>query len=842
MLSEAARTGVSLARNEEPSDWREVLERLLQSAAHFSATSNLAYREAAYRIATGASTLYGQEYDRVRDVATLILGRLGNFPAISLLFGTAEKSYMGLPKPLWFEIEAHESANSVQVNGHVEILTDFQKHLWNSLNSRRSTAVTAPTSAGKSFALQRFLAKMFASEGGWAVYLVPTRALLNQVADSLDDLLSAMGVQRSVFTIPVAPEALNASAGIYVLTQERLQLLLDAAPSLAFTLVIVDEAQLVADGGRGVILEVVVERLRSRLANIQFLFGSPQTKNPSIFQTIFGLPDLTVIEELETPVAQNLIFVDTDPIKLNEITVSVLLDNQKKELSKLSLPLALYDEDQKLSSISWRLGQNQRNLVYAGGQARCERVANQLVQLARMQGVESQLSQEVTDFSKFLREYIHPQFLLVDSILHKVAFHYGNMPPIVRKNVEDLFATGSLDYLVCTSTLLHGVNLPAKNLFLLDPTKGIDWDTREDIPISSLEFWNLSGRAGRLGKEFDGNVFLIDEERWQSRPLEGERQQMVEAATKKTVTEQTQEFIEFVNNTDHPSGRDPAEENTFVKLYVDFKRKALPQTLDKFFGAASSSSKEAIAKVISEKAAAISVPDEIVEKNISVSVFRQQEMLDYLVAGIKKNGATRYIPIHPLRDWEDALPSLRRVFKRIHTHFEKVPGKNKMEFYFAPLALRWMRGEPLRLLIDGAYEYRQTHQRTVKIATVIRDVFRDVEKELRFRYVKYTACYNDLLGEALRRTEAPELAARIPSIPLYLELGASSGTMVNLVGLGLSRSAASVITQFAVQKDMDRAATERFLAEQDWQKLGLSPVLINELAKFGNKSTKETQQ
>ena len=451
------------------------------------------------------------------------------------------------------------------------------------------------------------------------------------------------------------------------------------------------------------------------------------------------------------------------------------------------------------------------------------------MQLVKGEGELVEPDSEIVEFSKFLRDHIHLQFLLSDSILNKVAFHYGNMPQVVRKNVEDLFAAGALNYLVCTSTLLHGVNLPARNMFLLDPTKGIDWDSGDEIPISSLEFWNLSGRVGRLGKEFEGNVFLIDEASWQSRPLEGDKQQQIEPATDKTVKEKTQEFISFVKNPEHASGEHAADENTFVKLFTDFQRGMLAQSLDRIFGQAENASKEAIRAVITEAASTISVPQAIVERNVSVSVFRQQEMLNYLVEGIEKNGAPRYIPIHPLRDWEDSKGSLLRLFKRIHSHFEKIPGKNRSEFYFAPLALRWMRGEPLRRLIDGAYEYRQSKQRRVNIATVIRDVFRDVEKQLRFRYVKYTACYNDILTEALRRTGYVELSAHIPSIPLFLEIGASSRTMMNLVGLGFSRTAAAVITEKAVEKDMDREAVRKFLSEQNWGALGLSPVLMKEV-------------
>jgi len=833
VLESITRGVVGLTQPRREDDWRARVRRLLQSATHLAATQEPIYRQAAYRIATAAFGLYGSEYDNIREVVSFILTRLGNFPAVNLLYGgRREGNDTGLPLPLWFEVESREVNNSVRVNGDFQLLTDFQKRLWESLESRMSTAVTAPTSAGKSFALQRFLAKLFLTERGWATYVVPTRALLNQVADGVSELLNSLGIVDSVFTIPVPPHELGVSAGIYVLTQERLQLLLEADPGLAFGLVIIDEAQILGDGGRGVILEVVVEKLRARRSQIQFLFGSPQTRNPQVFQTVFALPRLNVIEEVEAPVAQNILFVDTDPIKLNEAQVSAQFEGERRPLSQLKLPTALYDNDQKLSFMSWLLGRGQKNLVYAGGQARCEVISNHLMQFVRAEGDTSAPDPEISELSAFLKEHIHPQFLMCESILNRVAFHYGNMPPIVRKNIEELFATGALDYLVCTSTLLHGVNLPAKNLFLLDPTKGVDWDSREDIPISSLEFWNLSGRAGRLGKEFAGNVFLIDEGKWQSKPLEGDRLQEIEPATQKTVREKTQEFLEFVKAPAHASGEHAANENTFVKLFVDSRQGKLDQSLDRVFGEAGSSSKQAVRAAIDAAASTISVPLEIVGRNVSVSVYRQQEMLDYLVRGIEENGAPRYTPIHPLRDWDDALPALRFVFKRIHSHFEKKPGRDRSEFYYAPLALRWMRGEPLRRLIDGAYEYRQSRQRTVRIATVIRDVFRDVETDLRFRYVKYTSCYNDLLAEALRRTGYAELTAHIPSIPLFLEIGASSKTMVNLVGLGFSRTAAAIITTTAAEKDMNRETTQGFLRRQNWEALGVSPVIRKEIERL----------
>ena len=54
----------------------------------------------------------------------------------------------------------------------------------------------------------------------------------------------------------------------------------------------------------------------------------------------------------------------------------------------------------------------------------------------------------------------------------------------------------------CTSTLLEGVNLPAKNIFILNNAIGLS-------KFSDIDFWNLAGRAGRLSKELSGNIICV---------------------------------------------------------------------------------------------------------------------------------------------------------------------------------------------------------------------------------------------------------------------------------------------------------------------------------------------
>lgn len=814
---------------------RDSLRRLLQSATHFAASTDPILREAAYRIATGSWMLFGDEYDNIREIAHLILGRLGNFPAINFLFSGSDTETRGqkLPNGLWLEVKALQVSNAVKIGEGFEVtLTDFQKRLWESLRSGRSVAVTAPTSTGKSYTLQRYLLSTLFRERGWGLYLVPTRALINQVSAALSNVFNNFGnAEFAVCTIPIPPSELGQTTGVYVLTQERLQILLEENIPINFGLAIVDEAQMVAEGARGVILQTVIERLKLNIPSIQFLFGAPQTANPDIFGQLFDLDSFEHIKETESPVAQNLIFIDTDPIRTKQIKISARIGNNKANLGRILLDTALYDADQSLSYISWIFGRNQKSLIYAGGQAHCEKLAHHIYQLI----IENEASAPtppdplLADFSEFLKEHIHPKFLLAETVLYGVAFHYGNMPSIVRRTIEEYFDEGRLSFLACTSTLLHGVNLPAKNLFLLDPTKGRDWEAGKVVPISSLEFWNLAGRAGRLGRDFEGNIFLVDHEKWKSKPLAGEREQEIKPTVNNVVSENTDEFIAFVKDRKRESGLAQAIENTFVKLFNDYRNGHLEKTLNKIFGDKVTEKRRMIEDAISEVTNLVNVPHAITERNISISVFRQQEMLDYLVNKIERDGPERFIPIHPLRPWKEALESLLRLFKRIHSHFEVRPGRDKSHYFFAPLALRWMRGEPLARLIDEAYKYKLKKHKRVKIATVIREVLARVEQDLRFRYVKYTSAYNDLLFEALVRTKNESLVENIPAIPLFLELGASSKTMVNMVGLGVSRTSAGILTEFATNKEMSRPEVERWIQKQDWEALGISAVVLREI-------------
>lgn len=83
--------------------------------------------------------------------------------------------------------------------------------------------------------------------------------------------------------------------------------------------------------------------------------------------------------------------------------------------------------------------------------------------------------------------------------------HHGKMPKYIQKEILDLFNEGIFNLFFCTSTIVEGVNTNAKNMVVLNHSKG----TKE---LTVFDFKNIIGRAGRYYHNFVGRYFLVDKE------------------------------------------------------------------------------------------------------------------------------------------------------------------------------------------------------------------------------------------------------------------------------------------------------------------------------------------
>jgi hypothetical protein len=345
-------------------------------------------------------------------------------------------------------------------------------------------------------------------------------------------------------------------------------------------------------------------------------------------------------------------------------------------------------------------------------------------------------------------------------------------------------------------------------------------------PLESTDFWNLSGRAGRLRQEFQGNIFLIDYDKWKKKPLEGPKDAIVIPAIETSIREQSEALLTVISDS-QTSGRsdDPNLETTFVRLYTDLKRGELSTTLARIGIGADAPQTAPLASALAEAESMVSIPGEIIRRTPNISAHKQQRIFDHLKAMISlgSNRARAMIPRHP-REGE-AFQSYADILELCYRLILGIDTSRGLHRFHAVIAKKWMLGIPLPQIIDD-----QIVRNSEKIIqTTIRDTLALVETQIRFQAVRLFGCYINLLTYALTIAGMSDLASSIPTLPLYLEVGASDRTMISLISLGLSRVTAMKLNEMSARKDLDVLGALQWLRSRPPQSLGLSPMLLSEI-------------
>src|SRR5205814_165546 len=102
----------------------------------------------------------------------------------------------------------------------------------------------------------------------------------------------------------------------------------------------------------------------------------------------------------------------------------------------------------------------------------------------------------------WIAENLGQGWYLSDVARFGIGIHHGRIPRALASQFIRLFNAGDLPVLLCTSTLIEGVNTAAKSVLIYDKTIN-----RQDYDF--FTFSNIRGRAGRLGQHHIGSVYLF---------------------------------------------------------------------------------------------------------------------------------------------------------------------------------------------------------------------------------------------------------------------------------------------------------------------------------------------
>ncbi len=346
-------------------------------------------------------------------------------------------------------------------------------------NKKETYAIIAPTSYGKS---ELMISVLQEYKNDNICILVPTKALLAQIKQRVINS-NLFSLKRKIITHPEMYIEGDTNF-IAIFTQERLLKLLQEYRKLSFGLVFVDEAHnLLEDDSRNRLLAASIAVLEKRDKHTVFKFLSPfliNSSNLKVSHTRYSINDYKINEHLKIERFYCYNFNKDNTFKLyDQFMNKFIIFNEEKFENDVDLILKK---------------KGRKNIIYLNKPPDIERITNLIKQ--KLKPVDSEkIKKACIDISK----YLHKDYSLVECLKFGIVYHHGSVPDNVRLYIEYLFSNeDEISFIVTSSTLLEGVNIPAEKLFLLDYKKGTS-------RLSPSQFKNLTGRVCRFKEIFDSN-------------------------------------------------------------------------------------------------------------------------------------------------------------------------------------------------------------------------------------------------------------------------------------------------------------------------------------------------
>ncbi len=380
---------------------------------------------------------------------------------------------------------------------------------------------SAPTSMGKSFIMRMFIKDeiMHGAQKNYAL-IVPTKALINEVRTKvIDDLGGEKNTEKINYLARCNYSVVTAASDIaledesqnfiLVMTPERLLYLLIAKPHFDLDYLFIDEAhKLSGKNSRAPFYYKVVDKLVRRQKKPHFIFASPNIPNPQVYLRLMLNAEEGDEEALAitySPVVQIKFLVD-----LQKGQIEVYNEHAPEEQCRILLAningngIEVNDFLLAIETQNRRLPEEERrqSIVYYNGRNKAVNAAQAFFERVKPNGPRNDPLLE--SLAKDIQEEVHQWYYLAEMVRYGIAYHIGYLPASIRARIEELFKSGNITVMFCTSTLLEGVNLPADNLFIMENKIFLS-------EMNTIDFRNLIGRVGRISFNLYGNVYFVAE-------------------------------------------------------------------------------------------------------------------------------------------------------------------------------------------------------------------------------------------------------------------------------------------------------------------------------------------
>lgn len=645
------------------------------------------------------------EYD-IRKVIVKFLSRIG-YPTSAIIadddFDYDNCTFSSLDSTIEHLLATlNQERNSVVVNEHKYLLTDFQMQIWSNMDTEKLIGISAPTSAGKSFVILLKLLDKLSKENFDVVYIVPTLSLLNQVSEDFNKVIKRLGIQKCYVSNSFV-EKENEQNNIFVLTQEKaISAFSDKRNTFSKDIVLVaDEIQNIErikddNDERSKVLFDTLNEFRYKDNVKQIIISGPRIDDiETTGKSIFGI-ETKDITSLDSPVLnltysickdKNTYYLKqycglTDRPLIHLITNSEFIEGYGKKT---------YDE-KYLSYLNTFANKfkGQQNIIFSPTAATARKIACSLV-------IDNDVDSSITDLIDYYKQTIHPDYSMCKTLETGVAYHHGKLPDHVRRTIENAIHNKWVTNIACTTTLLQGVNLPAQNIIVRNPHLYLKKKS-DSAELSNYEMANLRGRAGRLLKDFIGRTFVLDETSF-SDLEEYEQMNLFDDVTKELPTGYGERFekyyddIEQIITTDVPVDKRMNKYGDLVSYIRQSVLRYGDKAKQKMQNVGLKLTKEQVAAIIL-KLDELSVPKDICFKNRYWDPF----VLDVIYKNYSENVPNSPIEYGAAAKLNRMLKFLRDTPETSAMYYKSIPNqlqKRSGRSYLCKLCMLWAQETPL---------------------------------------------------------------------------------------------------------------------------------------------------
>ncbi len=399
------------------------------------------------------------------------------------------------------------------------VLDPFQEDAVAAMNRNESVMVSAPTGSGKTL-IADYVIDRDLREGKRVVYTAPIKALSNQ---KYKDFCEQYGPENIGLVTGDTVE--NPRAPVLIMTTEiyRNMAVLQDPIIDEVSFCVMDEIHFINDPERGYVWE---ESIIFSPDSVRFVFLSATIPNAEEFaEWVEGIKKhpVVVVRHDVRPVPLDVQFYDEDmgitTLKQIEARKNAEAGSsynsgrygkgrggkgkrsrgpmvKKPDFSRL---VRLVAAKQKLPCIYFVFSRK-KTQEYAEKAAKHNYLSSE-----EQKEVIAIVNKHFTHLSVNMRTLPSIQ-LLKKCLRHGIGFHHAGLLPDGKTIVEELFAKGLVKILFATETFAVGINMPAKSVCL----DGLRKYTGEGFRyLTSKEFFQMSGRAGRRGLDKQGLAISV---------------------------------------------------------------------------------------------------------------------------------------------------------------------------------------------------------------------------------------------------------------------------------------------------------------------------------------------